>query len=75
MSFITQLHPSIPMETPKGRGEAILVLDYGPEYNLMFTVALDSDGRLWTFQNSQVALCRNETLGRLSGGHGGKPGG
>lgn len=64
MSYITQLNPSIPLITPKGGGQAILVVDYGPEYDLMFTVILDDNGECWTFKNSEVRGFPNPTLGR-----------
>jgi hypothetical protein len=64
MSFITQLNPSIPLNTPKGDGEAILVLDYGVEHDLIFVVLLDSNGECWSFRNSEVRGIKNITIGR-----------
>ena len=61
--MMIQLNPSIPMTTPRGKGQAILVLDYSPEHHLMWTVALDN-GEIWTFQNPDVRVRENETLGR-----------
>ena len=63
---ITQLDPPIPLETPRGSGIAHFVIDYGPEYNLMWTVFLDANGECWTFQNSEVRAVKNITLGRPS---------
>lgn len=57
-----QLNPLIPVETPQGRGMAHLVIDYGPEANLLWTVFLDKNGECWTFQNAQVRLQANPTM-------------
>lgn len=57
-----QLNPLIPVETPQGRGMAHLVIDYGPEANLLWTVFLDANGECWTFQNAQVRLQANPTM-------------
>lgn len=64
MSHILQLNPSIPLNTSKGSGEAILVLDYGPEFDILLTVILDSNGEIWTFKSSECRGLKNITLGR-----------
>lgn len=64
MSYITQLNPSIPVDTPKGKGEAVLIVDYGPEHNLLWVVFLDSGGECWTFDNTLIRGCINESVGR-----------
>lgn len=63
--YVTQLNPTIPLETPKGKGFALFVIDYGPEHHLMFTVAIDETGELWTFDSTKVKAQKNITLGRL----------
>jgi hypothetical protein len=65
MSFITQLNPTIPVETPKGRAEAVLIVDYGPEHNLYWTVFLDEGGECWTFENTKIRGCANPSVGRI----------
>jgi hypothetical protein len=42
--MFTQLNPSIPMDTPKGSGLALAVIDYGLEHNLLWVVAIDATG-------------------------------
>lgn len=64
MSHILQLHPSIPVVTPKGTGKALFILDYGPEFDIMFIVALDSNGEICTFKSQEVRAIKNITLGR-----------
>lgn len=73
MSYITQLNPTIPVETPKGRGEAIMVIDYGPEHHLAWVVFLDEGGMCWTFQNPEIRGCANPTMGRSAAQPGGRP--
>lgn len=65
--MIIQLNPPIPMLTPKGKGLAWLVIDYSPEHHLMWTVAINETGELWTFPNSVVNAEKNITMGRMVG--------
>jgi hypothetical protein len=58
---ILQLDPPIPLITPKGDGYAHLLIDYGPEYNLLWVCFLDDSGECW---NSQIRVQKNITMGR-----------
>jgi hypothetical protein len=62
--MIIQLDPPIPMSCPKGEGLAILMTDYGPEYSHIWTIAIDKTGELWSFNNMQVRMIKNVTMGR-----------
>lgn len=62
---ILQLDPPIPLNTPKGPGMAWLVIDYGPEHNILWTVAIDNTGELWTFSNPEVRAQQNISIGRV----------
>jgi hypothetical protein len=62
--FILRLEPPIEMETPRGRGLAILFRDYGHDTDDMWTVVL-GDGAFWTFSNRDVHATANVTWGRL----------
>ena len=64
MTTITQLDPPLPLDTPKGSGIAHLVIDYGPEHDLMWVVFLDADGACWTVPNPEVRMSWNWSLGR-----------
>lgn len=64
--MMIQLNPPIPLSTPKGDGIAWLVSDYGAEYNLLWTVAIDETGEIWTFENTEVRAIKNITMGRLT---------
>jgi hypothetical protein len=62
---ILQLNPTIPINTPKGPGQAILVIDYGNEHHLIWTVILDESGEIWSYQNPHVRGQKNITMDRL----------
>jgi hypothetical protein len=57
-------HPPIPVITPKGDGYAHLLIDYGPEYNLLWVCFLDDSGECWTYDNTQIRAQKNITMGR-----------
>lgn len=63
--MILQLNPPIELETPKGKGLAWFVIDYGVEHNLMYTVAINETGEIWTFPNPEVRATKNITMGRI----------
>jgi hypothetical protein len=64
--MILQLNPPIPLDTPKGSALAHLVIDNGPEYNLLWVCFNDADGECWTWDNSKVRGQKNITHGRLT---------
>ena len=59
-----QLDPPIPVITPKGDGYAHVLIDYGPEYNLLWVCFLDDSGECWTYDNTQIRAQKNVTMGR-----------
>lgn len=64
MNF-TQLNPTLPMTVEgKGSGYALAVIDYGPEHHLIWVVALDESGEIWSAANPQVRMQSNWTMGR-----------
>ena len=62
--MLTQLNPTIPLETSRGQGYALAVIDYGMEHNLLWVVALDESGEIWCVPNAEVRAQRNWTAGR-----------
>lgn len=62
--MLTQLNPPIPLVTPKGPGLAYLVIDYGPDHDLLWVIFLKDSRECWTFPNTQVLAVPNESLGR-----------
>ena len=62
--MILQLEPPIPLDTPKGKGQAHFLIDYSIEQHLMWVVFLDDTGECWTFQNPEIRAQKNSTIGR-----------
>jgi hypothetical protein len=62
--MFTQLNPSIPMNTPKGSGLALAVIDYGLEHSLLWVVAIDDTGEVWCVPNADVRMQKNWSAGR-----------
>ncbi|MEA2953669.1 MAG: hypothetical protein QOJ96_3189 [Alphaproteobacteria bacterium] len=63
MAFI-QLNPPIPLLTPKGKAQAQFVIDYGPEFDLLWVCFQDDTGECWTWSNPDIRIARNITMGR-----------
>ncbi len=62
---LTQLDPPIPLTVlEKGDGFAVAVIDYGQEFNLLWVVALNDSGEIWSAPNPQVRMQGNWTMGR-----------
>lgn len=66
--MITQLQPTIPLLTPKGKGFAHLVIDYSQEHDLLWVVFLDKTGECWTFPNKDIRIQSNASLNRFTEG-------
>ena len=69
MQSMLQLNPPLPLQTPKGEGLATLVIDYGPDFDLLWTVIItngDHAGEIWSYPNPQVRGIKNITFGRVS---------
>jgi len=64
--MLSQLNPPLPLLTPKGKAWAHLVIDYGPEADLMWVCFQDQDGACWTWSNRDVRIQANATLGRIT---------
>jgi len=66
MAF-SQLDPTLPMTVEgKGPGYALAVIDYGPEHHLIWVVAIDATGEIWSAPNPTVRMQSNWTMGRAS---------
>jgi hypothetical protein len=64
MAF-SQLDPTLPMTVEgKGQGYALAVIDYGPEHHLIWVVAIDATGEIWSAPNPTVRMQPNWTMGR-----------
>ena len=62
--MLTQLNPSLPLDTPKGPGYAVAVIDYGLEHSLLWVVALNDTGVIWCVPNSVARMQNNWSAGR-----------
>lgn len=62
--MLTQLNPPIPMDTPKGAGYALAVIDYGLEHSLLWVTAINDTGEIWCVPNSEVRMQKNWSAGR-----------
>jgi len=60
-----QLDPPIPVETPKGKALAQVLIDYGPEHHLLW-VCFQQNGECWTWQNKDIRAESNPTFGRFA---------
>ena len=65
MSYL-ELKTYLPVITPKGSGRAIIMIDYGPEANLLWVVIQDDTGEIWTWSNYDIRVKDNITLGRIT---------
>ena len=61
---VKQLNPPLPVITPKGKGWAHLVIDYGMEANLIWVCFQDETGECWSWGNKDIRLQPNLTMGR-----------
>lgn len=64
--MITRINPPIPLDTPRGKGCAHFILDYGTEFDLIWVVFIDDTGECWCYRNSEIRLQKNLTFGRQS---------
>jgi len=62
--MLTQLNPSIPMDTPKGAGLALAVIDYGLEHSLLWVGAIDETREIWCVPNAEARIQKNWSAGR-----------
>jgi hypothetical protein len=61
---ILQLHPPIPLDTPKGSAQAWFIIDYSSEHDLLWVCAIDATGEIWVLPNAEVRAQKNITMGR-----------
>jgi hypothetical protein len=67
MPIFTQLNPPIPLfVVGKGNGLAHGVIDYGPEYDLLWVIVMDAGGEIWCLKNTKVRGQINLTMERSS---------
>ena len=63
--MILQLNPPIPVKTPKGKGIAHVLIDYGIEHDLLWVCFINKTGECWTFNNSKITAGNNISIDRI----------
>jgi phage pi2 protein 07 len=63
--MILQLDPPIPVVTPHGKAMAHVLIDYGPEYDLVWVCFQDKTGHCWSFNNKDITAQTNITFNRI----------
>jgi hypothetical protein len=63
--MILQLNPPIPVKTPKGSAMAQVLIDYGPEHDLIWVCFQDETGECWSWPNKDIRAHQNVTMGRV----------
>ncbi len=61
--MIVQLNPTIPLDTPKGKAHAHFLIDPGQEHHLQWVCFVDETGECWTWQNPDILIQQNTTMG------------
>lgn len=62
--MLLQLNPPLPLNTPRGKALAHVLIDYGAEHHLLWVCALDNGGEIWTYPNPQVRFQENISMNR-----------
>ena len=62
--MMLRLDPPLPLETPKGKALAHVLIDYGVEYDLLWVCFQDDTRECWTWSNKEVKIQTNISLGR-----------
>lgn len=62
--MIKELRCPLEMDTPKGRGFALFLYDYGLESDIYWLVVLNETRKYWMFSNKDVTATGNITIGR-----------
>ena len=61
---LLQLDPPLPLRTPKGSALAHVLIDYGPEHDLVWVCFQDDTGECWSWSNRDIRAHKNITMGR-----------
>ena len=61
--MILRLDPPLLVVTPRGKGMAHVLIDYGVDFDLCWVV-FQSDGECWTWCNQDIRADVNITFGR-----------
>jgi len=59
--MILQLDPTISVETPLGKGQALFIIDYGMHQNSCWVVVLETNGLVKHFDSNDIVVSTNYT--------------
>ena len=62
--MLIQLNPPLPVNTPRGKALAQILIDYGAEHDLIWVCFQQENGEIWCWKNQDVRAERNITFGR-----------
>lgn len=62
--MMLQLDPPLPVVTPYGKAMAHILLDYGPEHDLLWVCFQDASKECWTWANKDIRAQENLTYDR-----------
>lgn len=62
--MMLQLSPVLEVDTPKGRGHAEVLIDYGAEADLLWVCIICDTGEVWTLRNADIRATANVSIGR-----------
>ena len=62
--MLLQLNPPIPVETPRGKAMAQVIIDYGVEHDLVWLCFQDDTGESWCWNNKFIRAQNNITFSR-----------
>ena len=63
MTTIHEIQQTIWVNTSKGVGQALFIIDYGIHQNTIWVVCLQSGGNILHFDSNQLTITKNYTLG------------
>jgi len=64
--MMLQLNPQIPVSTPHGKGLAQVLIDYGPEHDIVWVVFQNDTAEIWCWNNKHVKAQNNITFDRTT---------
>jgi hypothetical protein len=62
MTAIHEFQSTLWVDTPHGKGIAILIIDYGIHQNTIWVVANKDDGRVRHYDSNDIKLSINNTI-------------
>jgi hypothetical protein len=62
MTVIHEIQQTIWVNTPKGVGHALFIIDYGIHQNTVWVVCLKETGNILHFDSNQLTVTKNNTL-------------